>query len=47
MIALAVWRLVVRGEASRPALGVYLLFAALTATLMSAAGYWGGEMLIR
>ncbi len=47
MIALAVWRLVVRGDASRPAFRVYLVFAALTAILMSVAGYWGGEMLLR
>ncbi len=45
MIALAVWRLVVRGEATRPAFGIYLLFAALTAALMGAAGYWGGELM--
>ena len=44
MIALAVWRLVVRGDATRPAFGIYLAFAALTAVLMGAAGYWGGEL---
>ncbi len=45
MIGLAVWRLVVRGEATRPAFGIYLVFAALAAVLMSAAGYFGGELL--
>ncbi len=45
MIGLAVWRMVVRNDASRPAFGVYLVFAALTAGLMAAAGYFGGELL--
>jgi len=45
MIGLAVWRLVVREGASRPAFGVYLVVAAATAGLMAAAGYWGGELL--
>lgn len=44
MVGLAVWRLVVRNGAARPAFGVYLVCAALTAILMSAAGYFGGEM---
>ena len=45
MIALAVWRLVVKNDASRPAFGVYLIFAAVTAALMGAAGYFGGELM--
>ncbi len=45
MIGLAVWRLVVRDEATRPAFGVYLVVAAVTAGLMAAAGYFGGELL--
>lgn len=45
MVGLAVWRIVVKNDASRPAFGVYLLFAALTAGLMAAAGYFGGELL--
>lgn len=45
MIALAVWRLVVRDTASRPAFGTYLVFALVTAGLMAAAGYWGGELI--
>lgn len=45
MIALAVWRLVVRNDAARSAFGIYLVFAAVTAGLMGAAGYFGGELL--
>ncbi len=45
MIGLAVWRLVVRNDAVRPAFGVYLACAALTAVLMGAAGYFGGELM--
>ncbi len=45
MIALAVWRLVVRDTASRPAFAIYLVCALVTAGLMAAAGYWGGELL--
>jgi len=45
MIGLAVWRLIVRNEASRPAFGVYLIVAAITAGLMAAVGYYGGELL--
>ena len=45
MIGLAVWRLIVRNEASRPAFGVYLVVAGLTAGCMAAAGYFGGELL--
>ncbi|MGI4788372.1 MAG: DUF2231 domain-containing protein [Janthinobacterium lividum] len=45
MIALAVWRLVVRNEAARPVFGIYLVTAAITAGLMGAAGYLGGELL--
>ena len=45
MIGLAVWRLIVRGDAVRPAFGLYLACAALTAALMGAAGYFGGELM--
>ena len=45
MIGLAVWRLIVRNDAARPAFGVYLVFAAMTAGLMGAAGYFGGELM--
>lgn len=44
IVALAVWRIIVRDQASRLAYGGYL-FAAFAATgLMLAAGYWGGEL---
>jgi uncharacterized membrane protein len=46
LIALAVWRLVVRERASRRARGYYLALACLTLVAMMTAGYWGGEMLI-
>jgi len=45
MIGLAVWRLIVRDQATRPAFGIYLVAAAVTAGLMAAAGYFGGELL--
>ncbi len=46
LIALAVWRLVVRDRASRRAVGAYLALASLTLVAMMTAGYWGGEMII-
>jgi len=45
MVGLAVWRLVVKNEAARPAFGIYLVVAGATAGLMAAAGYFGGELL--
>lgn len=46
IVGLAVWRLVVRQQASRRAYAVYLAASVVTAALMAAAGYWGGEMLL-
>lgn len=46
LVGLAVWRLVVRGRASRPAFGVYLTVTAVASVLMVIAGYWGGEISI-
>ena len=46
LIALAVWRLVVGNRASNRAFRVYLAIALVTAGLVSAAGYWGGELLL-
>jgi uncharacterized membrane protein len=46
MIALAVWRIAVRNNASHRAHVIYLLAMALTSVLLVTAGYWGGEMLI-
>ena len=45
MIGLAVWRWIVREEATRPAFGIYLVIAAVTAGLMAAAGFYGGQLL--
>jgi uncharacterized membrane protein len=44
LIGLAMWRLVVRQQASRRAFGCYLVLAVITAATMLGAGYWGGEM---
>ena len=46
IVALAVWRLVVRQQASRHAYALYLAVAVITAVLVALAGYWGGEMLV-
>src|SRR5512143_1163993 len=46
LIGLAVWRLVMREQASRRARGCYLALASTALAAMMSAGYWGGEMLI-
>jgi len=46
LVGLAVWRLVVRQRASRRAYALYLACSVVSAGLMAAAGYWGGEMLL-
>jgi uncharacterized membrane protein len=46
LIALSVWRLIVRGRRSRTGFFIYLLAAFGTAFLVSAAGFWGGEVLL-
>lgn len=46
LIALAVWRLVVGNSASSRGFKVYLTASLTTGALMSAAGYWGGELLL-
>jgi uncharacterized membrane protein len=46
LMALAVWRLVVGNHASSRGLRIYLAVSMVTAALMSAAGYWGGELLL-
>ena len=46
LMALAVWRLVVGNHASSRSLRIYLAASMVTAALMSAAGYWGGELLL-
>ena len=47
LIGLAVWRLVVRDRASPLGFRMYLAGSMLTAGLMAAAGYWGGELLLK
>ena len=44
IVALAVWRLIVRDKASRPAYGGYIAASLVATGLMLAAGYWGGEL---
>jgi len=44
IVALAVWRLVVRQQASRGAYGMYLVVSMTAAVVMAIAGYWGGEL---
>jgi uncharacterized membrane protein len=46
LLGLSVWRLIVRTKRSRAGLLVYLAFAVLAAVLVSAAGFWGGEILL-
>jgi uncharacterized membrane protein len=47
IIAAAVWRTRMRRDLTRSALAAYLLAAATVSGLISAAGYWGGELLQR
>jgi hypothetical protein len=42
-----VWRLVVRDEISRVGLCVYLILMLLASGFVAAAGYFGGEILLR
>jgi uncharacterized membrane protein len=46
IVGLAAWRMCTGRRATRPMFAAYLVVAALMAGLMSAAGYWGGEMMI-
>ena len=46
LMALAIWRLLVGNSASRRGLRIYLAVSMVTAALMGAAGYWGGELLL-
>ena len=46
LVALAVWRLVVRDAKSRFGLCLYLILMLLASGLIAAAGYFGGELLI-
>jgi len=44
IVALGVWRVIVRDTASRSIYGGYLAASLLATGLMLAAGYWGGEL---
>lgn len=44
IVALGVWRVMVRNTASHPAYGGYLVASLVSTGLMLAAGYWGGEL---
>ena len=46
LVALAVWRLVVRDAMSRIGLCLYLILMLLASGLVAAAGYFGGEILL-
>jgi uncharacterized membrane protein len=46
LIGLSVWRVIVRGRRSKTGFVIYLLAAFLAAFLVSAAGFWGGEILL-
>lgn len=46
LVALAVWRIATGTRAPRRMFAGYLVVVGLAAGLMSAAGYWGGEMMI-
>ncbi len=46
LVALATWRLCVGPQPARRMLAGYLIAVGVVAALMSAAGYWGGEMMI-
>jgi uncharacterized membrane protein len=47
LTGLAVWRVVVGSHASTRSLKLYMGVALTTAALMGAAGYWGGELLLK
>lgn len=46
LMALSIWRLVVRGRRTKAGFLLYLLAAFLAAFLVSAAGFWGGEIVL-
>src|ERR1700676_4553962 len=46
LVALAVWRLVVRDAMSRTGLWLYLVLMFVASGLVAAAGYFGGELLL-
>jgi uncharacterized membrane protein len=47
LIALSIWRLIVKDRLSRAGLWIYLGLMFLASGLMAAAGYFGGELILR
>lgn len=47
LVGLATWRTVAGRQASRRQFAVYLAVVVVAAALVSGAGYWGGELLVR
>lgn len=46
LIALVVWRSIVRHRTSRIGFSIYLIAVLVTGVLVSVAGFWGGEMVL-
>lgn len=46
LVALAVWRSIVRHRASKLGFLIYLIGIGTTAALISIAGFWGGELVL-
>ena len=46
LVALATWRIATRGRTTRRMFAGYLIIAGTMVGLLSAAGYWGGEMMV-
>ena len=46
LVALAAWRMSVGRRATRPMFRGYLVAVGVASVLISAAGYWGGELMI-
>jgi uncharacterized membrane protein len=46
LVALVIWRSIVRHRTSRVGFSIYLLAIAATAVLISIAGFWGGELVL-
>ena len=46
LIALVVWRSIVRHRTSRIGFSIYFIAILITAVLVNIAGFWGGEMVL-
>jgi uncharacterized membrane protein len=46
LVALATWRVCIARGVTRRVFGVYLTVVVVASGLISAAGYWGGELMI-